>query len=370
MKRRQGTTIVDIARLTGLSKSTVSRVLTDAPNISDEARDKVREVVRHTGYRPNDLARSLRSGRTGVVGLVIPDIANPFWADVARGAQDAASDSGTSILIFSSDWDPEREKRHFRALVQARVDGAIINPVRDSLDDIEDFNIPVVLIGSSAGRFSGLPSVGSDIEQGVALGLAHTGGLGLSQPTLIVGDAERSARVRFVAAVQAHVHGRHRTQDQTNEPLVVEDGHYTVEGGREAMARILSRRQTPDLIFAANDLMALGAMQAVRAAGLRCPEDISILGFDGIPAGAVSAPALTTVVKPSRQIGASGFALLSEGATGTRHLTLPCTLLERGSVAARALSVPLSDTPPSDTPPSDTHLSDTFPPRPPLLRAV
>lgn len=337
MKKRQDTTIVDIARLAGVSKSTVSRVLTDAPNISADARERVQEAVRHTGYRPNHLARSLRSGRTGIVGLVIPDIANPFWADVARGAQDAASDHGTSILIFSSDWNPEREARHFRALVQARVDGAIINPVRDSLNEIADFDIPLVLIGSSAGRFSGLPSVGSDIEQGVALGLAHTNALGLGCPALIVGDAERSARLRFVAAVQADMQARGHDAGA----LLIEDGHYTLDGGRAAMERLLDGPARPNFVFAANDLMALGAMQAVRATGLRCPDDISILGFDGIPAGLVSAPGLTTVEKPSRQIGASAFALLADPNANTGHLTLPCVLSERGSLRltpARLLS--------------------------------
>ncbi|SMY09986.1 LacI family DNA-binding transcriptional regulator [Flavimaricola marinus] len=328
MKKRQDTTIIDIARLAGVSKSTVSRVLTDAPNISKDARERVLEVVRQTGFRPNHLARSLRSGNTGIVGLVIPDIANPFWADVARGAQDAASDKGTSILIFSSDWDPDREARHFRALLQARVDGAIINPVRDSLEDIADFGIPLVLIGSSAGRFADLPSVGSNIEQGVAIGLDHANTLGLGLPALIVGDAERSARLRFVAAVKAEISLRGSATDN----LIVEDGHYTVEGGRAAMERILASSSKPTFIFAANDLMALGAMQAVREAGLRCPEDISILGFDGIPAGEVSAPGLTTVAKPSRQLGAHAFNLLTEKRQTAEHLTLPCTLIERGSV--------------------------------------
>lgn len=320
-------TIIDIARLSGVSKSTVSRVLSGAENVSEDAREKVMAAVEASGFRRNDLARSLRSGRTGMIGLLIPDIANPFWADVARGAQDAAAEENVSLLIFNSDWDPERERRHLQALTQSRVDGAIVNPVRDGLDEIARFRIPLVLIGSSAERFPQLPSVGSDIAQGVALGLARIVEAGLGMPALIVGDAERTARERFVAAVRAVGQG----QGWPLEDLRLEDGHYTVEGGRDAMRRLLGQA-TPRVVFAANDLMALGALQAIRNAGLRCPEDVALLGFDGIPAAEVSAPMLTTVAKPSRDIGRRAFDLLNRKIAGDAdvpRVSVPCALVER-----------------------------------------
>ncbi|MEO7223322.1 MAG: LacI family DNA-binding transcriptional regulator, partial [Devosia sp.] len=169
--RRQ--TIVDVAQRAGVSKSTVARALSNAPEISDATRDKVLEAARALGYERNHLAVGMRSGRTGMLGLVIPDIANPFWAEVARGAQDRAADGGASLLVFSSDWDHAREARHLQALRQARVDGVIINPVADSFDDLHRFGLPFVLIGSSAERFPDTSSVGSDITQAVRLGLDH-----------------------------------------------------------------------------------------------------------------------------------------------------------------------------------------------------
>lgn len=333
-------TIIDIARMSGVSKSTVSRVLSGAGNVSDQAREKVMTAVQESGFRRNDLARSLRSGRTGMIGLMIPDIANPFWADVARGAQDAAAEEDHSLLIFNSDWDAERERRHLLALTQSRVDGAIVNPVRNGLEEIARFQIPLVLIGSSAERFPHLPSVGSDISQGVSIGLARLAASGLGMPALLVGDAERTARVRFVGAVRA----AGETAGWPVDDLLLEDGQYTVEGGRAATARLLERGRFR-VIFAANDLMALGALQALRAAGLRCPEDVAILGFDGIPAGEVSAPALTTVVKPAREIGRQAVELLSRrigGDEAVQHLSLPCAMVERESLPA---TVPTTDHP-------------------------
>ncbi|WP_223877709.1 LacI family DNA-binding transcriptional regulator [Histidinibacterium aquaticum] len=320
-------TIIDIARLSGVSKSTVSRVLSGAESVSEDAREKVMAAVQTSGFRRNDLARSLRSGRTGMIGLVIPDIANPFWADVARGAQDAAADENVSLLIFNSDWDPERERRHLLALTQSRVDGAIVNPVRDGLDEIARFRIPLVLIGSSAERFPQLPSVGSDISQGVSIGLDRIVAAGLGMPALLVGDAERTARERFVAAVRSIG----EVEGWPLDEMRLEDGHYTVDGGRAAMNRLLAR-DIPRVVFAANDLMALGALQAIRSSGLRCPEDVALLGFDGVPAAEVSAPSLTTVAKPSREIGGRAFELLSKKIAGepdVPKLSLPCALIER-----------------------------------------
>ncbi|MGZ9810243.1 LacI family DNA-binding transcriptional regulator [Pseudoroseicyclus sp. H15] len=329
--RTKQPTIIDIARAAGVSKSTVARALSGSPDIGTKSRERVTEAARRLGYERNHLAQSLRSGRTGMLGLVIPDIANPFWAEVARGAQDAASANGASLLIFSSDWDAGREASHLRALRQARVDGAIVNPVADTVDDFGRAGLPVVLIGSSAERFPELSSVGSDIAQGVALGLSHLVSLGHHRPALLAGKPHRLARVRFMRVV----HDYCVAHDIDPATLPVEDGGYTVESGHAAMLRLLQRETAPSCVFAANDLMALGALLAVREAGLRCPDDISILGFDGIPATAFSDPGLTTIAKPARAIGTEGMKLLTETIDNKldhRRVLLDCTLTIRGSL--------------------------------------
>ncbi len=339
--RRRRPTIIDVAQKAGVSKSTAGRALSGASNVTDEARERVLEAARAVGYERNDLAVGMRSGRTGLLGLVIPDITNPFWAEVARGAQDRAAENGMSLLVFSSDWDHGREASHLRALRQARVDGAIINPVADNFDDLDRFGLPFVLIGSSAERFPATSSVGSDIAQAVRIGMDHLVSKGHPAPALILGPKSRIARARFLRTFHEHCVER----DIDPAALPMEDGEYTVEGGHAAMKRLLERQRAGHLaVFAANDLMALGAMVAVREAGLRCPEDVSILGFDGVPAGAFSWPGLTTVAKPGREIGMRAVdCLFDEIAGRPEHgrVFMPCRLIERGSLADLSLSQPM-----------------------------
>ncbi|MCP1211488.1 LacI family DNA-binding transcriptional regulator [Devosia subaequoris] len=331
--RKRRPTIIDVADRAGVSKSTAARALAGGENILPETRGRVLTAAQAVGYEPNHLAVGMRSGRSGMLGLVIPDIANPFWAEVARGAQDRAAEVGVSLLVFSSDWDPQKEENHLRALRRARVDGAIVNPVSDTLDDLDRFGLPFVLIGSSAERFADVSSVGSNITQAVTLGLDHLVAKGHQAPVLIVGPKSRLARTRFLNAVNRHCIER----DVDPAPLLIVDGEYTLEGGREAMLQVLDRPHFGHVcVFAANDMMAIGAMLAVRERGLSCPEDVSILGFDGIPSGAFTFPGLTTIAKPGRDIGARAVESLFdeiEGRPEHGRVYMPCRLIDRGSLA-------------------------------------
>ena len=331
--RNRRPTIIDVAERAGVSKSTAARALTGSSNITEETRERVVKAAAAVGYERNHLAVGMRSGRSGMLGLIIPDITNPFWSDVARGAQDRAARAGASLLVFSSDWDPGVEAVHLQTLRRARVDGAIINPVSDNFDDLDRFGMPCVFIGSSAERFPDVSSVGSDIAQAVRLGLDQLVAKGHKAPALIVGPKSRLARARFLRAV--HEHCIERDVDPAILPM--EDGEYTVEGGRHAMHRLLAQPRVGHLaVFAANDMMALGAMMAVRDAGLDCPRDVSILGFDGIPSGEFAWPGLTTVAKPGRAIGeraVEGLYDEIEHKPEHRRIYMPCRLIERGSLA-------------------------------------
>lgn len=334
-------TIIDVAKLAGVSKSTAARALSDSQDVNQATRDKVRKAAVATGYERNHLAVGMRSGRSGLFGLVIPDITNPFWAEVARGAQDVVETNGASLLVFSSDWDHAREANHLRALRQARVEGAIVNPVSDNVDDFGRFGLPFVLIGSSAERFPDTPSIGSDIAQAVRLGLDHLNSLGHSAPALILGPKSRLARARFLRSVHEHCLER----DVDPAILLTEDSDYTFEGGYAAMQRLMARRPIGHLaVFCANDLIALGAMLAAREAGRECPRDVSILGFDGVPAGAFTWPGLTTIEKPAREMGRRAAQALFDEIAGRPQdgrTYLPCRLIERGSLADLTAHTPL-----------------------------
>ena len=326
-------TIIEVAKLAGVSKSTAARALSGAGEVNDETRERVRRASEAVGYEPNHLAIGMRSGRSNLLGLVIPDIANPFWAEVARGAQDHVADTGASLLVFSSDWNRDREAMHLRALRRARVDGIIVNPVSDGDGSVSRFGAPFILIGSGAELFPDSPSVGSDIRQAVRLGMDHLLAMGHPTPALVLGPPSRLARARLLRAVHDHCVAR----DVDPAILPQEEGDYTFEGGYAAMKRLMARVHVGHLaVFCANDLMALGALAAARDAGRDCPRDVSVLGFDGIPAGAYSWPGLTTVEKPARDIGRRAAEMLFEelgGAAMKGRSYLPCRLLERGSVA-------------------------------------
>ena len=334
-------TIIDVARLAGVSKSTAARALSDAADVNEATRERVRKAAASAGYERNHLAVGMRSGRSGLFGLVIPDIANPFWAEVARGAQDLVAENGASLLVFSSNWDHDREAAHLRALRQAHVEGAIVNPVSDNVDDFGRFGVPLVLIGSSAERFPDTASIGSDIRQAVHLGLDHLHSRGHHKPALILGPRSRLARARFLRSVHEHCLER----DIDPAILAVEDSDYTFEGGFAAMQRLLARQPAGHLaVFCANDLIALGALLAAREAGRDCPREVSILGFDGVPAGAFSWPGLTTIEKPAREMGRRSAQALFDQLAGRAmagRTYLPCRLVERGSLADLTAQTPL-----------------------------
>lgn len=339
-------TIIDVAKRAGVSKSTVARVMSGAEHVSPKVIDLVETVAKEIGYQKNNLAVSMRSGRSGLIGIVVPDISNPFWAEVARGAQDAAVSVNSSLLIFSSDWRPDRERKHLQALINARVDGFVLNKISDSADGggLEQLWAPSLLLGTTADLYPDKSSVGSDISQGVIVALDHLTRRGHKLPKLILGSERRLARAKFVTAVNEYF--IQRDLDPTS--IKTEDGAYTVDGGRAAMSRILDRHRGGHLtIFAANDLMALGAILEARSAGLACPRDVSVMGFDGIPAGEFCDPPLTTVAKPTREIGVQAIQALQrliEGEISVTKRRLPCALVERGSVLDLTTKITLAKT--------------------------
>lgn len=332
MKRRP--TIIDVAKKAGVSKTTVSRVITgDGANVREETVQRVQEAIEELGYTHNAVASSLRTDRTNLIMLSLPDITNPFWPAVARGVQDRMETEGYAVVFANSDWDPQREKMFLEMARCNRFDGILINPVGVDNNALKATHIPTVLIGSHEG-FPDFDIVGSDSYGATQLALAHLYELGHRRIGLIRG--ERQSRPGH-SRLQSYRDFLQEKELYLDSSLIVRVP-FDEAGGRQALQQLLALSQPPTAVLAANDILAIGALQAAHEAGLSVPDQLSIVGIDDIFAASATTPPLTTIAKPQYEIGrqAAEFLLdhLGERPSPTPHRHLfTCTLQLRGSTA-------------------------------------
>ena len=330
MNRRP--TIIDVARLAGVSKSTVSRVIRgDGASVSDSARKRVKEAIVELGYEHNAVASSLRTEQTNTIMLAIPDIANPFWPDVARGVQDVMDDEGIAVVFANSDWEGRREREFLRMASRNRFDGVLINPIAVDPGELRALTIPVVLIGSRD-DFPDFDTVGSDSYGATCQALEYLMSLGHRTIGLIRGQGK--SRPGFSRLRGYLDYGREH--DLPLDDSYVVEVPFDFEGGRRAMYRLLAMSRPPTAILAANDILALGALQAAHELDVDVPGTLSIVGMDDIFAAATTTPPLTTMAKPKYEIGRTAAGMLlkrmrqHESQPPQRHI-FSCMLRERGS---------------------------------------
>ncbi|MBX3194154.1 MAG: LacI family DNA-binding transcriptional regulator [Microbacteriaceae bacterium] len=302
--------IKDVAARAGVSVGTVSNVLNDSPRVAPESAKRVRAAIADLGYVRNDAARQLRAGRSNNVGLIVPDARNPFFADVALGAEEAASGRGLSVLTGNVDGNADREAMYLGLFEEQRAYGVLISPLRNvepRLEALHDRGIPVVQVDRVA-RGERISSVSVDDVVGGRLAIEHLLGRGRRRIAFIGGPAGiRQVEDRHRGAVT----GLAATPGARLERI--DTGAQTVLEGRRAGERLRARppRRRPDAVFAANDLLALGALQALVMAGdIRVPEDIAVIGYDDIDFAASAVVPLTSVRQPARTIGARALELL------------------------------------------------------------
>jgi DNA-binding LacI/PurR family transcriptional regulator len=328
-------TIVDVAKLAGVSKATVARVVNGQEDIvSPETRQRVNEVIDQLGYERNAIAGSLRTDKTYMIALSIPDITNPFWPEVARGVQDTLEASNYAVVTVNSDWDALREMKYLKMVRHNRFDGLIINPTDATNTNFRETNVPIVILGSGDG-YPDYDSVGSDTETAVQTALEYLYDLGHRRIALITG---RSSRRKQASRYHTYVDFLARKHLQLNPDWVIH-GDFTLQSGREAMRDLLALAEAPTAVFAANDIIAIGAMQTAHTMNCRIPDDISIIGMDDIYAASTTSPPLTTITKPKYEIGVQAAGLLltrmKHGTKAPRkHLLLPCELSVRGSTSS------------------------------------
>ena len=334
-------TLRDVAARAGVHPATASRALNPETRLlvrEDTAR-RVVQAAEFLGYRPNPVARSLRTRRSNTIGVLIPDLNNPLFPPIVRGIEDRLAAAGYVALLGNTDGDTERERIIFEQMRARHVDGLVLATAHLNdplLAESARAELPVVLMNRLAHDHS-LPSVSVDNERGVRLAVGHLAGLGHKRIAHIAGPQEVStglARYRgFVAAMEA--------QGLPPDPeLVVVAKAFTVEEGLRCARLLLERGRGAagcSAVVAANDMLALGCYAALDEAGLRCPEDLSVVGFNDMPFIDRLRPPLTTIRFPHYQVGSEAAQLLLEriaGHTGpVKILFLAPELVVRGSTA-------------------------------------
>jgi LacI family transcriptional regulator len=331
-------TIRDVARLSGVSPMTVSRVINASERVRPDTRRRVEQAISDLGYVPSRLARGLSRQRTGTLALIVPDVANPFFTLIVRGAEDVARRAGYRVLLCDTRADLTVEREVIEEMLAHRVEGIVIAPVddrsRSDLRRLVKFGVPFVLIDRT------VPGVESDVVLGDSEGGArqlveHLISLGHRRIGFIVeSDQVSTARDRgkgYAAALTA--------AGIAVDPALVANATADPRGGFEGMRRLLELEEPPTAVFTVNNLVAVGAIEAVRAAGLEVPDDVALVCFDDIEYASRLYPFLTVMEQPAEAFGTLGTQLLLDriagrGAERARVVVLPAEFVVRKSCGA------------------------------------
>ncbi|MDR5703272.1 MAG: LacI family DNA-binding transcriptional regulator [Armatimonadota bacterium] len=292
-------TILDVAHAAGVSPATVSRVLNSTHPVSAQTREKVLKAVKTLRYYPNALARSLLKRHTAILGVLIPDVSNPYYSVILRGIEDEARLHGYSVLVCNTDRDPSRLVQYLRTLQERRADGAIVTGGqmdKASIGLLRETGMPVVTIGR---HHASLPSVQVDNIAAAFKATQYLISLGHRLIATITGPAGSPTSAD-------RLEGYRRALSEAGIPLRPEyivEGGFLAEGGYKGTKHLFTLPSPPTAILAGNDRMAFGAIRALHEMGLRVPEDVSIVGFDDTLVAQYMVPALTTVAIPMYELG-------------------------------------------------------------------
>lgn len=333
------TTIKDVARKAGVSTATVSHVINGSRAVSVEAKKKVRQAIKALKYRPHGIARSLRVSQTGTIAVLIADVTNPFFADFVRGVGDAAHQRGEgyNLLLCNTEENVERERQALDLVLERRIDGIVIAPTggnEELLADLVESGLPLVF---GDRRLKGVTTdavVSNNFEAAGEL-TRHLIALGHRRIGLLEADLSASAIHDRVAGFRDAMA---KAGPGFDSGLAV-SSHSSIEAAAAAGTRLLDAEPFPEAVFCTNNFMTLGMVQALLERGLRCPEDLAIVGFDDFPWAAVFRPRLTVIAQPAYEIGREAATLLfdriSERRTGPAvQMVLNAKLVVRDSCGA------------------------------------
>lgn len=330
-------TISDVARVAQVSTATVSRVLNGNTEVDPEMAARVRTAVESLAYRPSRIARSLRTRRSAVWSLIISDIRNPFFTDIMRGVEDVAFANGYSVMLCNSDENLVKELDYLQLAQAENMAGVILAPASLSETDISTLSahgVPVVTIDRRL-RSAAVDSVLVDNASGAEMAVEHLAAAGYRRIGFISGPTATSTGAERLAGYRA---GVKRLKLRTTAELI-RHGDFHEAGGKTAMEHLLRLATPIDAVFVANNLMTLGALEAIAEAGLAVPTDIAVVGFDDVSWASLLRPSLTTVAQPTYDLGAETARMLLGRINGfsgaAREVMLAPTLRVRASSAPR-----------------------------------
>lgn len=329
-------TIVDVARLAGVSTATVSRVINNPDVVREETREAVQRAMKICRYQYNALARGFVTKKSNIIGLIAPSIVNAIFAEAATGVQEIASAKGYQVILGNTDYDPDKEQQLIKAFREMQVEGLIIsttNPSSPVLKNLTEEGFPFVLLFSTIRR-SPISCIGVDNVDGGAMAASHLIELGHRRIGMLAGKFTISdkSKHRWI--------GYRNILKKNNipyDPRLVIQLPYRLKSGKDGIKSLMSRIDPPTAVFCSNDYMAMGAIEGARELGLNLPGDLSLVGFDDNQFSSFLTPRLTTVRQPAYEMGSLGarelFNLIGEPGRKPVQKLLDIKLIERDSTA-------------------------------------
>lgn len=325
-------TIKDVARLAGVSVATVSRVLNNSGYVNLGTRQRVEQAISELNYRPNNVARSLFKGRSQMIALLVPDIMNPYFPELARAVEDFTKQNDYTFVLCNTDDDLEKEMHYIYALQQKSVDGIIIVSSKITEERFSEVNIPIVALDRLVSKK--ISSITANNRDGARQAVKYLKEIGCKRIAHICGPENVSNSKERLSGYLDVV----KNEGWLLSSYVV-SGNYQYETAMDATKRLLINHPEIDGIFVANDLMGVAALKAAQELGLHVPNDISIIGFDGISLGEQLTPSITTMKQPIYEMGTRAAELLiqkiNEENVSVQHEQFDVTLIERESTRIR-----------------------------------
>ena len=333
--KKSRVTLRDLSRASGMAVSTVSNALAGKTLVREETRNRILKIAAEFEYRPFPIARSLRTGKTHSIGLLVADIANPYYAEVVRGAEEVFLRNGYFLLIGNTDHCPEIEYDYVGHFLDLQVDAILLfihGMNSKSVRRIQDSYVPLVLLNRRHQYFTN-DLVGVDFHQGTRIALEHLWKLGHRSIGFITGKRDSSVTDDRIAATLSFL----EEMEAPSEAVVFDHAGYSIDAGREAAQRLLAKHPNLTALMAAQDQAAVGCLGTLDVRGLRVPEDISVIGFDDIPMAGLPRINLTSVRVPCRSIGQTAAQLaldrISSSEGNVKTILIRPELVVRGSTA-------------------------------------